>query len=71
MRCELADHVQRRGPGPRQTVDEVGALWDKLAAGATVIEAYGPARWAPAFGIMTDRFGITWILDVTAPHPDA
>ena len=48
------------------TADEVGALWEKLAVGATVVEPYGPAQWAPAFGMLTDRFGVTWILDVTA-----
>lgn len=46
-----------------ESVEEVGALWERLADGATIIEAFGPARWAPAFGMLTDRFGITWILD--------
>ncbi|MFE2996823.1 VOC family protein [Nocardia sp. NPDC059246] len=46
------------------TVEEVGALWERLAAGATLIEEFGPAQWAPGFGMMRDRFGITWILDV-------
>ncbi|WP_416901377.1 VOC family protein [Micromonospora echinospora] len=53
-----------------ETVEEVGVLWQKLAAGATVVEAYGPAQWAPAFGMLTDRFGITWILDVAARYAD-
>jgi PhnB protein len=48
------------------SVDEVGALWAKLAEGATVVEPYAPAQWAPAFGMLTDRFGVTWILDVAA-----
>ncbi|MFE0590077.1 VOC family protein [Micromonospora echinospora] len=54
-----------------ETVHEVGALWEKLADGATVVEAYGPAQWTPAFGILTDRFGVTWILDVAARYADA
>ena len=49
-----------------ETADEVAALWDELAVGATVVEPYGPAQWSPAFGMLTDRFGVTWILDVTA-----
>lgn len=49
-----------------ESVEEVGALWQGLADGATVVEAYGPAPWAPAFGMLTDRFGVTWILDVAA-----
>lgn len=50
------------------TVEEVGALWEGLSPGATVVEPYGPAQWAPAFGMLTDRFGVTWILDVAAAH---
>lgn len=51
-----------------ETVEEVGALWERLAEGATVIEAFGPAPWAPAFGMLSDRFGVTWILDVAAEY---
>ncbi|MEV5650958.1 VOC family protein [Nocardia sp. NPDC052254] len=50
------------------TVDEVGALWKRLAEGATIIEEFGPAQWAPGFGMLTDRFGITWILDVATEY---
>ncbi|WP_243787932.1 VOC family protein [Saccharopolyspora gloriosae] len=51
-----------------ETVEEVGALWEGLADGATIIEPFGPAQWAPAFGMLTDRFGTTWIVDVAADH---
>ena len=47
-----------------ESVDEVSPVWDRLAEGATVIEAFGPAQWAPAFGVLADRFGVTWIVDV-------
>ncbi|SEF37410.1 PhnB protein [Amycolatopsis pretoriensis] len=47
-----------------ETVDEVAPLWKGLAEGATVIEEFGPAPWAPAFGMLADRFGVTWIVDV-------
>lgn len=50
------------------TVDEVSPVWKGLIDGATVIEEFGPARWAPAFGMLTDRFGVTWIIDVAAEH---
>jgi PhnB protein len=53
------------------SVEEVGALWEKLSAGAAVIEPFGPAQWAPAFGMLADRFGVTWILDVAASYSDA
>jgi PhnB protein len=50
------------------TTEEVSALWDRLADGAELIEKYGPSQWAPGFGMLTDRFGVTWILDVAAPY---
>jgi PhnB protein len=51
-----------------ETVEEISPLWDGLADGADVIEKFGPSPWAPGFGMLTDRFGVTWILDVTAPY---
>ncbi|MTD55747.1 VOC family protein [Amycolatopsis pithecellobii] len=54
-----------------ETVDEVTPLWESLAKGATVIEEFGPAQWAPAFGMLTDRFGVTWIVDVAAQYTQA
>ncbi|KJK48204.1 glyoxalase/bleomycin resistance protein/dioxygenase [Lentzea aerocolonigenes] len=46
------------------SVGEVAPIWDGLADGASVIEKFGPAQWAPAFGMLADRFGVTWIVDV-------
>ncbi|MFD5178036.1 VOC family protein [Nocardia sp. NPDC058379] len=53
------------------TVAEVGALWERLADGASVIEDFGPAQWAPGFGMLRDRFGVTWILDVATEYAQA
>lgn len=53
------------------SAEEVGALWERLADGATVVEPFGPAQWGPAFGMLTDRFGVTWVLDVAAEHSPA
>ncbi len=54
-----------------ESVDEVAPVWEGLAEGATVIEAFGPARWAPAFEMLADRFGVTWIVDVVAEYSPA
>ncbi|MEE1940042.1 VOC family protein [Streptomyces sp. TRM 70361] len=49
--------------------DEISALWHKLAAGdSTVVRPLEPAQWAPLYGMLTDRFGVTWVLDVAAPY---
>jgi len=51
-----------------ETIEEASALWDKLADGAEIVEKFGPSPFSPGFGMLTDRFGVTWILQVTAPH---
>ena len=48
------------------TAEEVSALWDKLSAGAEVVEKFGPSAFSPGFGMLTDQFGVTWILQVNA-----
>ncbi|WP_330173913.1 VOC family protein [Streptomyces sp. NBC_01498] len=48
--------------------EEISALWEKLAEGATVVSPLEPAKWAPLYGMLTDRFGVTWVLDVAAPY---
>jgi PhnB protein len=47
-----------------ETADEVSALWDKLSDGAEIVEKFGPSQWAPGFGMLTDRFGVTWIFGI-------
>jgi PhnB protein len=51
-----------------ESVEEVAALWGKLADGAEIIEKFGPSPWGPGFGMLTDRFGVTWILDVAVAY---
>ncbi|MGF7234043.1 MAG: VOC family protein [Frankia sp.] len=47
------------------TLDELTALWSKLCDDGTIIQTLAPAPWAPAYGMLTDRFGITWIFGLT------
>jgi PhnB protein len=51
-----------------QTAEEVTALWEGLVQGAEVREPIGPAPWSPLYGMLTDRFGITWVMDVATQH---
>ena len=48
--------------------DEIGGYWKGLAEGSTVVVDLGPAGWSPLYGMVTDRFGVTWVLDVAAEH---
>ena len=44
--------------------DEITAYWDKLKADGEILQALAPAGWSPLYGMLKDKFGITWVLDV-------
>lgn len=52
-----------------QAADEIQAYWSKLAEGATVLFPVAPSAWSPLYGMLTDRFGVTWVLDVAMHYP--
>jgi PhnB protein len=43
---------------------DITGPWDKLMEGGTVLQPLAPAQWSPLYGMLTDRFGITWIISV-------
>lgn len=47
-----------------QSLEEVEGYWNALAEGATVVDPLAASAWSPGFGMLTDRFGVTWVLDV-------
>ena len=49
--------------------DDESALqgfWDKLADGGTITMPYDTPPWGGKFGMLTDRFGIDWMVAVNA-----
>jgi len=50
------------------TTEEITAYWEKLAVGATILQPLAPAQWAPLYGMLKDRFGITWVADVVSEY---
>jgi PhnB protein len=51
-----------------ETVEEVTGYWEKLTADATVVVPLGPVGWAPVYGMLQDRFGVVWVLDVVSEY---
>ncbi|MGX1759293.1 VOC family protein [Streptomyces lydicus] len=51
-----------------ETAEEVTAYWEKLTEGATVLQPLSPAQWAPLYGKLKDRFGVTWVVDVAVDY---
>lgn len=48
--------------------DELRNYWKGLSEGATVVQPLEPAQWSPLYGMLTDRFGITWVLDIAVAY---
>jgi PhnB protein len=51
-----------------ETVAEITGYWEKLSDEAIIVIPMGPAGWAPTYGMLTDRFGVVWVLDVVSDH---
>lgn len=45
------------------TVAKAQALFQALAQSGQVLMPFGPTFWAKGFGMLTDRFGIGWIIN--------
>lgn len=43
---------------------ELRGYWEKLADGGNVLEPLAVAPWGDAFGMVTDRFGTTWLVNI-------
>lgn len=44
-------------------VDEAEAIFNKLAEGGTITMPYSPTFWAKKFGMLIDKFGVSWIIN--------
>lgn len=50
------------------TVEEATAIFQKLEAGAQRIDLpMGETPWSPAYGIVVDKFGMTWQVNTDIP----
>jgi PhnB protein len=45
---------------------ELRGYWQKLSDGATIDEPLATAPWGATFGMLTDRFGIHWVVNISA-----
>lgn len=48
------------------SLEELRGYWDALAVGGTIIEPLAASAWSAGFGMLTDRFGVTWSASVNA-----
>ena len=46
---------------------ELRSYYEKLSAGGIVTLPLEKAPWGDTFGMLTDKFGIEWMVDITVP----
>jgi PhnB protein len=46
---------------------ELKGYYDKLSAGGTITEPLKQAPWGDSFGMCVDKFGVSWLVNITAP----
>ncbi|MDB5530605.1 MAG: hypothetical protein JWR51_3708 [Devosia sp.] len=61
---EIPFFVSVRG----NAADEITLYWEKLVDGATIVQPLAPSGWSPLYGMLKDRFGVTWVLDVESAY---
>jgi PhnB protein len=44
---------------------ELTGYWNKLSDGATVVMPLAKAPWGDSFGMLTDRFGVPWMVNIS------
>jgi PhnB protein len=48
---------------------ELRGYWDKLAVDGTVTQPLEKAPWGDSFGMLNDKYGITWLVNIAGPKP--
>jgi len=49
---------------------ELSGYFDKLKEGGTVVMPLEKAMWGDTFGMLKDRFGISWLVNIATPKND-
>jgi PhnB protein len=44
---------------------ELRGFWDALADGATITMPLNKAPWGDTFGMCTDKFGVSWLVNIS------
>jgi len=54
-----------------ETAAEAERVFAALAENGTVTMPIGPTFWTERFGMLTDRFGVPWMVNMDGPPPPA
>ncbi|NLE78455.1 MAG: VOC family protein [Rhodococcus sp.] len=62
MSHNVGDNISISLSGDDET--ELTGYWDKLSDGANVTMPLGDAPWGAKFGMLVDKFGIGWMVNI-------
>lgn len=51
-----------------EDADTLNGYWSALSDGGTVTVPLEKQMWGDVFGMCIDRFGVTWMVNITAPQ---
>jgi PhnB protein len=50
--------------GDNEAEAELKGYWDKLSEGANITMPLGKAPWGDTFGMLADKFGTNWLVNI-------
>ncbi|WP_116653997.1 VOC family protein [Pelagibacterium sediminicola] len=69
MGQDMQDFSGRSGYGVTvvaDSTDDARRVFEALSEGGNTFIPFGPQPWSQGFGMATDRFGVTWVIDSPA-----
>ena len=51
--------------------EQLQGYWDGLSEGATVLVPLAASPWGDSFGMLTDRYGVHWLVNIAGAAPSA
>lgn len=69
MGQDMQDFSGRKGYSvtvSADSVEDARRIFGALSEGGTVLMPFAPQPWSQGFGMTTDRFGVTWVVDSPA-----
>jgi PhnB protein len=63
----FGDNISVSISGPQADADAMRTWFAGLAEGGTVTQPLIEAPWGDEFGMLLDRFGINWMVNIVAP----
>lgn len=53
-----------------ESEEDVDKVWDRLIDGGHIIMPLAPTFWSRKYGIVKDKFGVDWMIQVFAPFAE-